>query len=323
MTGRYWLPTFAFLVYLLNVIPGIGAEQLPPASDKPPTTQIVVEHPAQLLDPESEKAAFDRTFWVQHSGDARTYQGICDNPKDRDYADLCQQWRTAEETLRSARWAAPLFWANVATILGLVATIVLSIFATLAATRAAKSAENSVVTAQDTAKQELRPYVFVDQYEFHWMNPPGRPNTLDHWRVTAVWKNSGQTPAHNIDTTIAAGFFENGKSPADIDFPDVLDLKVPAIDTDAGVCAPGQSVLSRLALPTDGLVRAWKGEGAVYYWGWIEYDGIAGMPRHRSEVCRQVILHGDPMKKDTKFTDLIKTAFNAMDDRCLRKPKTR
>src|SRR5688572_17779036 len=70
--------------------------------------------------------------------DRHTYAAICEQPKDREHADLCQQWRVAE----AAEWQIAL------TILGLVL-----LFGTLAFTAiAANAARAAVIEASKGTK---------------------------------------------------------------------------------------------------------------------------------------------------------------------------
>lgn len=96
---------------------------------------------------DAEKAEFDAAFWRARRGDSETYRAICEKPKDRDYADLCQQWRVAEAAIEQSYWAQPQFIASALTVLGLVVTIVVSIRATNAAIKAAEATQEAATAA--------------------------------------------------------------------------------------------------------------------------------------------------------------------------------
>ncbi len=188
MSRSYWLYFIALGGYLIASC-AIGQDR---AENNKPVADQTEQQPQ--TDADAIKAAFDRVFWSEHSGNAETYRAICEHPKDRDYADLCQQWRTAEATKEQAKWAFPQFSANVLTVLGLIATIIITVTGTKAATRAARAAEDAVAIAQNTAKQELRAYISVEARP--WDIVEDEQNRM--FLASVVYMNVGQTPARNI-----------------------------------------------------------------------------------------------------------------------------
>lgn len=187
-----------------------------------------------------------------------------------------------------------------------------------AAGLAAKAAEASVLLAEKTSVLQLRPYVTSTDLQRHWMHEPEDTNLIHSWRIGVVWENSGQTPATGVFACLNAEFFSDGLTPESVNWSDSAHFATQARDL-----GPGQRFVSRLEIPIDKFVRAWKGEGTVYYWAWVEYDGLQPTLRHRTEVCGTVRFTTDPTKIDALTADSFETAFNAADARCVHKPKTK
>jgi hypothetical protein len=146
------------------------AEQGSPtqASDK-------TDHPEQKKP--KTKPPDDSATGKSEESKANVYAPDCENPKEHPEADLCAQRRMAE----AAVWQN---WINSLGLGGLIATF-------LATSLAALAAWQTVWTMQDTAKRQLRAYVF------------GKPiglkltgNTVT--TLTFQIRNHGQTPANNV-----------------------------------------------------------------------------------------------------------------------------
>ena len=134
MPERDWLHVAAVggcLIAALLLLPILAVGQ-----ERPDNKGPVGQYAESEADPEKTKAAFDAWFWRESPGSPETYRAICQNPQDRDYADLCQQWRSAKAAEESARWAFPQFVANILTVIGLIATVIYTAKATRATERA-------------------------------------------------------------------------------------------------------------------------------------------------------------------------------------------
>lgn len=145
----------------------------------------------QQIPPADDKSA---AFWKERNGSRQTYRAICEKPENDTQADLCQQWRVAEETKHQAKWALPQFIASVATVVGLLITIVLTARATGAATRAAIAAEKSA----DMLPQMERAYVFLDGVDANIVGSLSNvvySKKNDSIRIRFHLLNGGKTPA--------------------------------------------------------------------------------------------------------------------------------
>lgn len=135
--------------------------------------------------------------------DEHTYAAICDQPKDRDHADLCQQWRMAEAT-RTQIWL---------TILGLAllaGTLVFTAIAARAArdavreaeagTKAARIAAEATIQANNITRQNFieseRPRLILSNFSIE------KPLhfTDGKWSITVKYtaKNTGKSPAVGV-----------------------------------------------------------------------------------------------------------------------------
>lgn len=141
--------------------------------------------------PKSSAAVSDDTaFWDDKKGDTTTYRAICDKPKNREYADLCQQWRVAEINEKQFELSAKAydlvfnqFIATILEIVFLVLTAIAAIIAAIAAIRGATAAENALTKAQ-------RPYVFVIGVKGILPRHDENQDGFIPYTIT----NSGQTP---------------------------------------------------------------------------------------------------------------------------------
>lgn len=144
------------------------AEQQQPASPPPPAVQKPVLEPAR-------------------------YTVSCENPKDHDDADLCEQRRQAQAA-EDAVW-----WVRFQTYLGILGAVLVlcslwfTAVAALAASKAATATEKAVTLARETAIRQLRAYVSVESI-------PGEESSFADGVLTLPFQlvNRGQTPAARV-----------------------------------------------------------------------------------------------------------------------------
>jgi hypothetical protein len=199
------------------------------------------------------------TFGEREYGRARTYRTICKAPYNREYADLCQQWRVAEA---AEKQVIAIWISNGA----LIFTLILTAVATWAASRAARAAEKAVEVTEGTAKQELRAYVDIKGGVIRL--------PLDHseMMVRVDFSNYGQTPATNIRFWARAALLEPHE---------FQDREVPtAPDTKDVILSPTNlAFVNRKIALAPGDVEAFQaGRKKPYVWGLVEYTDIFGRP---------------------------------------------
>lgn len=120
----------------------------------------------------------DAAFWKDKTGDASVYRDICKKPKDKEYADLCQQWRQSEAAEKQAQYAGLQFWASLFGVVGLIVTIVYT--------------HSAISLSRKTAKYQLRPYVSIT------------PKSVMNWRVdTPTHRFAVQFELNNRGETVA------------------------------------------------------------------------------------------------------------------------
>ena len=138
----------------------------------------------------------------EYNGDARTwtptpfnvakntegYTADCQHPKDHEEADLCQQWRAAKASEKSAAFAESQWLWNWLQLVVTIATVA----AAWAAIIAAKEAQKSVSLTENPAERQLRAYVYVDEVIVENIDDPEKAF------VKIMIKNGGQTPAYEL-----------------------------------------------------------------------------------------------------------------------------
>ena len=259
----------------------------------------------------------DAIDWKKSHAEVDWRNPRCNEAQSHDESDLCEQRRMAKAAEESLTLNKIQIVIGISGFIALLLTIRLSRKATLAAIAAADAADAAVKTAQQSAALELRPYVSLSDFNWQWLSGPDDPNKIVSWRLVLVWKNSGQTPAKNVRTWLSVDTFDLTESPAGIDYPDKGNFL-----SAGNPLGPGQTLGSRVEVPLENFVAAWEKTKALYYWGWVEYDGIDTEMRHRTEICARLLVGSDPKIEGMKLSDLISTPFNAMDNDCVQEPKT-
>ncbi len=158
-------------------------------------------------------------------------QGEAKDKEEREQSDLNAQWEMAY-------WAEKMFWATV--IQAFFAAIGIGfIWRTLHWTKKAVKeasaatgvARDAVNITKDTAHSELRAYVGVPKAEIAF--PNGRPD--EQWLPTIKLeiRNSGQTPARNVQISSTIAIVDRGGVPSD---------PVTEEPKNMGYLGPGQSI---------------------------------------------------------------------------------
>jgi hypothetical protein len=277
MSRSNWLLILAFGGWLIAGCASAAVQELRP-EDENPVGQ-------QTESAEQDKAAFDAAFWAKHSGESDTYRAICESPKDRDYADLCQQWRTAEETKESARWAFPQFAINIVAVFATLA-------AALAAVMAARSAQDSVKVARENAQRELRAYISATPTPFHYDPFTGR------WSMAVEIANDGRTPAYNVCYGHKAVVADReGPRPSfAITTPPAGSAQLPGVKTAVNPTLDDPLSVSRGLLSPETHKAILKKEKVILVFGLLTYKDVFGdmhWVRFRYKIDFTVIRKGD------------------------------
>ena len=202
--------------------------------------------------------------------DARTYKAICYQPKDREHADLCQQWRVAE----AAETQALLNAVGLALLVG---TLIFTGWTAVAATKAARAAQKSADAIPDVE----RAYMFFEDIEgkgFTFKTLSGRTVILPIKDYTVIYKNSGRTPAIITRTRLGCDVFAEPPLPTS-----AKDTEVPSgAVVSAGVKWPRGAV----SITKEMVLRAEAEKSTIYLYGEITYRDIFKQER-RTWYCRR------------------------------------
>jgi hypothetical protein len=129
------------------------------------------------------------------------YRTRCDRPQDREEADLCQQWRSAQAAEKTAALAGRQFWVSIIESSALLVSIFFTAWAAVAASRAAGAADRAVDAAAKANElnwkahiADQRPWVghtrLVTRKVF---GPSGEDVTAIE--LMLEWVNAGNSPA--------------------------------------------------------------------------------------------------------------------------------
>lgn len=197
MLKRFWLLNAAnvgcLIGLLLIVFPAIG-QQINNPTDTAEIQKIQTENVSGVASDDTAAR-----FWISHNGDAETYMAICQQPTDKDQADLCQQWRMAQMAEQQVALINNQIFLTIGEVALLIATLGFSIFTAL--------------RTDKTSRRQLRAYVSVN---------PGEIIQQDNdknirFEFQPIFQNVGQTPAYDLWYKSHAGVF-SFPLPADFAF---------------------------------------------------------------------------------------------------------
>jgi len=160
-----------------------------------------------------------------------------------------------------------------------------------------------------------RAFVFVKKIEAQFIGEKST-HTITNWRFFAHWENGGNTPTKNMRNRVNYSLSEN---PIDLgfEFPDFGDQ--PDGRTMIGPRSAMHS--SYFDIPVEHLQKVKDGEAHAYIWGWADYNDVfPNTPRHRSEFCVKIAVHGDVRTESCQFLYQQDDRFNGFDEECLRSP---
>jgi hypothetical protein len=222
-------------------------------------------------------------FAPGHRVNDDTYRAICDQPKNRDHADLCQQWRMvkAAEHQILVNWLGLLLLAGTFVFTGIAAGAAIRAArytkdAAVAGEQAASAALSSAKSDREAnefaikhAEYQLRAYITKTLGEIR------RFDIGETFQAHVVMKNTGQTPAHNVTAWIGVGL---GVYPPNEPAPER-----PALEGGSkSVLGPGSehhlTVDAAGPLTSQHFEMMERGEAAVRVVGGIQYKDVFGHP---------------------------------------------
>jgi hypothetical protein len=220
----------------------------------------------------------------QNKPDPGPYQPDCNQPKNAEDGNFCQQRRAAkagEDAARAGEDAAVIakdqlnlsYWG----FGGLVLTVIFTGWAAVAAARAAKAAQKSA----DSLPNIERAYVFfwdVERRDFSFTPTPGRTVVIPTSGQNVIYRNCGKTPAVIVKTKLGCDVFAQPPNPA--------DAPEKTLPSGAVIGASDDWPRGKVDVSKEKIERA-KSEGAaVYLYGEITYRDIF-KNEQRSWFCRR------------------------------------
>jgi hypothetical protein len=310
------MPTrFAVLFFVVaTTLSGGALAQTPRAAPRGPTL------PSAATPGPPPSSRFQEPAAADQRGTDQAPLAVKIIPSPKSEAEAAQEQQDRDEAKTNQLWSAALTRALAIATGGLIVAIIGLWYMTARqshtlkeavdiARRSAESAEFAVKTMEATAAREQRAYVFVKAVAV-------QSEPIDRFVRRAICialENTGATATRHLITSLNWAQFQPD-IPADFHFPDGRQ--------DPALLGPRQSMDIRLAdIPTDALVNAEQDSHKLYVWGWAEYNDVfANTPRHRTEFCFRLLVHGDPASDQCRFGTSLHGKHNAADDDCSKKP---
>lgn len=191
----------------------VGASEAP----KPPTKseKQQTEHTVEQAKP----AAETDTTKPSKAVEPPEYYQPCGQRGSESNSDLCAQWSAAKAASKAAKWAWWQLWLSGLGVLGLCITLWFNFRAlklaegaseetkgALAiAERNADAAAEHVIIARDSAKHQLRPYLYIERIEPIILLSETR-------NISIKLKNFGKTPAENVEISNSFRLCKSGQA---------------------------------------------------------------------------------------------------------------
>ena len=175
------------LALLLLWISGVSYAAVPTPNNSAQPQQASAAQETQEP-PRAIESAQNRIAEATNTGE---YQQPCDETQPNNRSDLCAQWYAARAARDAANWA---WWGLLVGGIGAVG-IVVALLLTIESNRIARS----------TARHQLRAYLSSADVS---ADPIPFDDGEKGLAFRAVWKNAGQTPAHDVCASLVARVFE-------------------------------------------------------------------------------------------------------------------
>lgn len=269
MFSRYWLFVIA-VGGLLTVSVGGSVALSKDTADQPKSTK----HSQAAKDGENKTTPSPTPISVEQKSSPSNVEG--DRERDQEYysrEDLTAQQSMAYSTKELVRLADNQNIITIAESTLLAITIFFTAWAALAASRAARAADAAVEITEDTARHQLRAYVYVEAAHVIDFNRP--------FEVRVKIKNFGQTPAYGLSQWVTTGFFK---------FPlrELPKIPPPPDNIPIHDLAPGDHIAATAAHPRqfdNAEIESMRvGENAFFVYGKITFMDAFDTPQ-TTEYC--------------------------------------
>lgn len=140
-----------------------------------------------------------------------------------------------------------------------------------AAKEAADATKESVVLARNTAEKQLRAYVLVTNITIVGVEPGATP------KADIIFRNSGQTPAYDVEVTAAMGLIDYPPTSEPIDDEPSAIGSVVVLGPQSEYRVPA-TLIGQLG--SDQFIAILDGSQAIHIIGTIMYRDAFGIARH-------------------------------------------
>lgn len=142
------------------------------AADNNRSQQIKSLNPSEL----------DASIWRSYEDTPQLYEAICKRPANREYADLCQQWRNANYAEKQLYWSEKQAAFALLSLIGLCITSVVTAWAAYAASKASRAAAE----ANESMIRSEQPHLFFHRIKKVLSNSSLFFQIKNHGRSSAV-----------------------------------------------------------------------------------------------------------------------------------------
>jgi len=217
-----------------------------------------------------------------HRGiDGPRYKPSCDSPKDHEEADECLQARMADAAEDMTFLTRVQIAVGIAGLGGLVATLLLTMWAAHSAGKATSIASTAMVISE-------RAYVFVEEFVSETILTPNR-DQIAACAIRVRWRNSGNSPTKNLNVRTLTQLTDGPPLPDDFPFRAGPIEKIPTI-----IEPKGQKFSGSITIPIEIVRDSIAMHRRIYRWGWAEYNDIfERTPTHRTDFCVELKFDGD------------------------------
>ena len=192
----------------------------------------------------------------------------CENAQHPYQAELCQDWRVAQASERTADLTRLLMLLALLATFLLLAMFIPLLMAVRAARQGSQGRSGPVLARSGDQEDELRAYVDVDTLDF--IDTPESEGVV---KVKITYRNSGQTPAFNVESKAEMGvkdISDEGLLPV-VPLPDRSALD--ALRSRLGRDATATTLVQCDSAPKLA-ERVTNGEATILVWGLVTYTDV-------------------------------------------------
>jgi hypothetical protein len=168
---------------------------------------------------------------------------------------------------------------------GTVALAVITAFLALFTFRLWKSTGRLVISAEETAKRQLRAFIFGKGFNH---GPNIWDGKIKEYVFSVTWENVGLTPGVDV-----CNWFQFKTLPVN-DEQDIIFA--PSIERRSTVMGPRATAqTSYLTIPLETMMKCWRKEITIFIWSRVEYRDIFDQTTiHHHEQCASIDFIHDP-----------------------------